>query len=62
VLAALEAFPGAEIRDVRPLGTGAAEEYLAPAPEREFIEVGDDLVDTDDSDPGDFGDPFEEDI
>jgi len=62
VLAALEAFPGAEIRDVRPLGTGAPDEILAPAPEREFIEVGDDLVDTDDSDPGDYGDPFEEDI
>jgi DNA polymerase-3 subunit gamma/tau len=62
VLAALEAFPGAEIRDVRPLGTGTSEEYLAPAPEREFIEVGDDLVDSDDSGFDDFGDPFEEEV
>jgi DNA polymerase-3 subunit gamma/tau len=63
VLAALEAFPGAEIRDVRPLGGAAApEEFLAPAPEREFIEIEGDLVDHDDSgdDPG--YDPFEEDI
>jgi DNA polymerase-3 subunit gamma/tau len=62
VLAALEAFPGAEIRDVRPLGTGTSEEYLAPAPEREFIVVGDDLVDSDDSGFDDFGDPFEEEV
>jgi DNA polymerase-3 subunit gamma/tau len=55
VLAALEAFPGAEIRAVRPLGGGAAlpEEYLAPAPEHEFVEIEGDLVDS--------GDPFEED-
>ena len=56
VLAALEAFPGAEIRAVRPLGGGAPmpEEFLAPAPEREFVEIEGDLVDSDD--------PFEEDI
>jgi DNA polymerase-3 subunit gamma/tau len=55
VLAALEAFPGAEIRAVRPLG-GAAEpvEFLAPVPEREFVEIEGDLLDSDD--------PFEEDI
>ena len=55
VLAALEAFPGAEIRAVRPLGGGAQpEEFLAPAVEREFIDIEGDLVDSDD--------PFEEDI
>jgi len=55
VLAALEAFPGAEISAVRPLGGGAGpEEVLAPAPEREFVEIEGDLVDSDD--------PFEEDI
>ncbi|HSF96816.1 MAG TPA: DNA polymerase III subunit gamma/tau [Thermohalobaculum sp.] len=55
VLAALEAFPGAEVRDVRALGSAAAaDEILAPAPEREFIEIEGDLVDSDD--------PFEEDI
>jgi DNA polymerase III subunit gamma/tau len=55
VKAALEAFPGAEIRAVRPLGGGdALPEYLAPAPEREFVEIEGDLVDSDD--------PFEEDI
>jgi DNA polymerase-3 subunit gamma/tau len=55
VLAALEAFPGAEIRAVRPLGGPARpEEFLAPAPEREFVEIEGDLVDSDD--------PFEEDI
>jgi DNA polymerase-3 subunit gamma/tau len=55
VLAALEAFPGAEISAVRPLGGGVrAEEFLAPAPEREFVEIEGDLVDRDD--------PFEEDI
>jgi DNA polymerase-3 subunit gamma/tau len=56
VLAALEAFPGAEISAVRPLGGGAPEpeEFLAPAPEREFVEIEGDLVDGDD--------PFEEDI
>jgi len=59
VLAALEAFPGADILDVRPLGGAAApDEFLAPAPEREFIEIEGDLVDSDD--PG--YDPFEEDI
>ena len=60
VLAALEAFPGAEISAVRPLGGGAArpEEFLAPAAEREFVEIEGDLVDS--TDPGD--DPFEEDI
>ncbi|MFQ5565177.1 MAG: DNA polymerase III subunit gamma/tau [Paracoccaceae bacterium] len=60
VLAALEAFPGAEIRAVRPFGGGATrpEEFLAPAPEREFIDIEGDLVDG--NDPGD--DPFEEDI
>jgi DNA polymerase-3 subunit gamma/tau len=59
VLAALEAFPGAEIRAVRPLGGGAQpEEFPAPAAEREFVDIEGDLVDT--SDPGD--DPFEEDI
>jgi DNA polymerase-3 subunit gamma/tau len=62
VLAALEAFPGAEIRDVRPLGAGAPDEILAPVPEREFIEVGDDLVDSDDPGTGYYGDPFEEDV
>ncbi|MDH3667117.1 MAG: DNA polymerase III subunit gamma/tau [Paracoccaceae bacterium] len=58
VLAALESFPGAEIRAVRPIGgDGAPEEYLAPAPERTFVEVEGDLVDDDD-----YGDdPFEED-
>jgi DNA polymerase-3 subunit gamma/tau len=54
VLAALEAFPGAEISAVRPLGGGAPEEFLAPAPEREFVEIEGDLVDGDD--------PFEEEI
>ncbi|MCH8169234.1 MAG: hypothetical protein IIC03_15085, partial [Proteobacteria bacterium] len=55
VLAALAAFPGAEIRAVRPLGGGGApEEFLAPAPERDFIDIEGDLVDSDD--------PFEEDI
>jgi len=55
VLAALEAFPGAEIRAVRPLGGGGQpEEFLAPAVEREFIDIEGDLVDSDD--------PFEEDI
>jgi DNA polymerase-3 subunit gamma/tau len=59
VLAALEAFPGAEIRAVRPLGGGVQpEEFPAPAAEREFVDIEGDLVDT--SDPGD--DPFEEDI
>jgi DNA polymerase-3 subunit gamma/tau len=54
VLAALEAFPGAEIADVRTLGGAAQpEEFLAPAPEREFVDVEGDLVDSDD--------PFEED-
>jgi DNA polymerase-3 subunit gamma/tau len=54
VMAALEAFPGAEIRAVRPLG-GSTEpdEYLAPAPERKFVEIEGDLLDSDD--------PFEED-
>ncbi len=58
VLAALESFPGAEIRAVRPIGgDGPHEEYLAPAPERTFVEVEGDLVDDDD-----YGDdPFEED-
>jgi len=54
VRAALEAFPGAEIRAVRPLGpepgAPAEADILAPAPERDEIEG--DLVDTDD--------PFEE--
>jgi DNA polymerase-3 subunit gamma/tau len=56
VLAAIDAFPGAEIRAVRPLGGGAPQpdEFLAPAPEREFVEIEGDLVDSDD--------PFEEDI
>jgi len=61
VLAALEAFPGAEIRAVRPLGGGARPEaFLAPAAERdgrdgrEFIDIEGDLVDGDD--------PFEEDL
>jgi DNA polymerase-3 subunit gamma/tau len=55
VLAALEAFPGAEIRAVRPLGgTAQPDEILAPAPEREFVEIEGDLLDSDD--------PFEEDI
>jgi DNA polymerase-3 subunit gamma/tau len=55
VLAALEAFPGAEIRAVRPLG-GAREpeQFLAAVPEREFVEIEGDLLDSDD--------PFEEDI
>jgi len=56
VLAALEAFPGAEIRSVRPLGGPAAEEVLAPAPEREIIDIEGDLIDSDD----DMDDPFEE--
>ena len=54
VRAALETFPGAEIRAVRPLGAAdpgpRPEDILAPAPERDEIEG--DLVDTDD--------PFEE--
>ena len=55
VLAALEAFPGAEIRTVRPLGSAAEpEEFLAAVPEREFVEIEGDLLDSDD--------PFEEDI
>jgi DNA polymerase-3 subunit gamma/tau len=55
VLAALEAFPGAEISAVRPLGGGAEpEEFLAEVPEREFVEIEGDLLDS--------GDPFEEDI
>ena len=55
VLAALEAFPGAEIRSVRRLGaTAEPEEFLAPVPEREFVEIEGDLLDSDD--------PFEEDI
>jgi DNA polymerase-3 subunit gamma/tau len=55
VLAALEAFPGAEISAVRPLGGGARpEEFLAPVAERDFVEIEGDLVDSDD--------PFEEDI
>ena len=55
VMAALAAFPGAEIRSVRGLG-GAIEpeEFLAPAAERVFVEIEGDLVDSDD--------PFEEDI
>ena len=54
VMAALEAFPGAQIRAVRPLGGSAQpDEYLAPAPEREFVEIEGDLLDSDD--------PFEED-
>jgi DNA polymerase-3 subunit gamma/tau len=55
VLAALEAFPGAEIRSVRRLGaTAEPEEFLAPVPEREFVEIEGDLLDSDD--------PFGEDI
>ncbi|MHA1530231.1 MAG: DNA polymerase III subunit gamma/tau, partial [Alphaproteobacteria bacterium] len=55
VLAALEAFPGAEISAVRPLGGGVPpEEFLAPVPEREFVDIEGGLVDRDD--------PFEEDI
>jgi DNA polymerase-3 subunit gamma/tau len=54
VLAALETFPGAEIRAVRRLGaTAEPEEFLAPVPEREFVEIEGDLLDS--------GDPFEED-
>ena len=53
VQAALETFPGAEIRAVRPLDAGPpapdAAEVLAPAPERDDIDG--DLVDDD---------PFEE--
>jgi DNA polymerase-3 subunit gamma/tau len=55
VLAVLEAFPGAEISAVRPLGGGAGpEEFLAPVAERDFVEIEGDLVDSDD--------PFEEEI
>jgi len=54
VRAALDAFPGAEIRAVRPLGAaaraGGTEEVLAPAPERDDIEG--EMIDEDD--------PFEE--
>ena len=53
VRAALETFPGAEIRSVRPLSPGetpADADVLAPAPERDDIDG--DLVDSDD--------PFEE--
>jgi DNA polymerase-3 subunit gamma/tau len=54
VLAALNAFPGAEIRAVRPLGgTAEPDRILAAVPEREFVEIEGDLLDSDD--------PFEED-
>ncbi len=55
VMAALAAFPGAEIRSVRGLGGAIQpEEFLAPAAERVFVEIEGDLVDS--------GNPFEEDI
>ncbi len=56
VLAALEMFPGAEIRDIRPLGAAAAEEALAPVPERDLIDIEGNLIDDDDYPD----DPFEE--
>jgi len=54
VLAALEAFPGAEVTDVRTLGGAPApEEFLSPAPELDLVDIEGNLVDSDD--------PFEED-
>jgi len=56
IAAIFETFPGAEIRDIRPLSAAdpaGAGEFLAPAEERDEIEG--DLIDTDDT-----SDPFEE--
>ncbi|HUF56983.1 MAG TPA: hypothetical protein VMM55_10540, partial [Thermohalobaculum sp.] len=61
VAAALAAFPGARVEDVRPLHAGAPagapaeDEFLAPAPEADDIEPDGDLLDADDA-----FDPFEE--